>query len=745
MSNDARDSGDHARGQGTDGGDGPQPRGCAGVFFMAALVIAAAWGAGLGVFVWILEDAEAPIKALEDFRPKIGSRMYSGDGEELGEFAVETRRLVPLSEMPLTLQKAFIATEDHTFYEHKGVRPLAIASAVLDAFRTSRLRGASTITQQTVRNIETTGISNEVTIRRKIVEAVSALQLEREFTKDEILEMYLNQIFLGISAYGVESAAQQYYAKSVSELTLGECATLAGLTRAPNKNQPFKNPEYALIRRDIVLKQMLNHGFITQSEYEAGIAESLDESVVTPEERRALRAADTAVTRGQFKAPYFSEAVRRFIENPPAPYEVSASSDEFFEGGLEIHTTVDMRLQRIAEKVLVNAQNAFDADRLDLLKKVNREKEFVPVSAALVCLDNRKGYEGFVRAMVGGRDFATKKFNLATQAKRQPGSSVKPFVWLAAIDNGMTPSDMLVDEPFARYNIYTEKVWEPQNFGSKFGGPMTLRHGLENSINIVSIKLVDRFKVPLIRSYMKSAGFKEPIYDVVGLTLGLGTPVTTAFDQAACYTTLALGGVRVEPTLVTEIRDRDGFVRYDYKSFRSMEPNALPADATYSVVHLMKGVCEPESDYYPSGWRTNRLRRPHAGKTGTTNESFDVWFCGFTPDYTCVVWFGYEDYRSLNDETSSINFTGGRLASPVWTDFMIEAHEGLPVRDFPVPGGVEFYNVDRQTGLAGGTYREVFIDGATPPTEMPFFDLREAPEKLPENLITDRFLEPSRG
>ena len=746
MNEDALKKGDSGKNNPGPEGDGPQPRGCAGVFFMAALVVAASWGAGLGVFVWILEDAEAPIKALEDFRPKIGSRMYSGDGEELGEFAVETRRLVPLSEMPLKLQKAFIATEDHTFYEHKGVRPLAIASAVLDAFRTSRLRGASTITQQTVRNIETTGITKEVTIRRKVVEAVSALQLEREFTKDEILEMYLNQIFLGISAYGVESAAQQYYAKSVSDLSLGECATLAGLTRAPNKNQPFRNPEYALIRRDIVLKQMWNHGFITRTEYEAGIAESLDESVVTPEERRALKTADTSSVRGKFKAPYFSEAVRRFIENPPAPYEVNASSDELFEGGLEIHTTVDMRLQRIAERVLYAAQDTFDADRLALLTKVGREKEFVPVSAALVCLDNRKGYEGFVRAMVGGRDFATQKFNLVTQAKRQPGSSVKPFVWLAAIDNGMTPSHMMVDEPFARYNIYTDKVWEPQNFGNKFEGPMTLRHGLEKSVNIMSIKLVDRFKVPLIRSYMESAGFKEPIYDVVGLTLALGTPETTVLDQAACYTTLALGGVRVEPTMVTEIRDRDGFVRYDYKSFRSIEPDALPADATYSVVHLMKGVCEPDYKlgYYPSGYRTASFEHPHAGKTGTTNESRNVWFCGFTADFTCVVWFGYEDDRSLNDKASSINFTGGRLASPVWTDFMTEAHEGLPERKFPVPGGVEFYNVDRQTGLAGGTYREVFINGAKPPTEMPFFDLREAPEKLPENLIREGFLDPSR-
>ncbi|MCH7960203.1 MAG: PBP1A family penicillin-binding protein [Candidatus Hydrogenedentes bacterium] len=703
-------------------------RGCAPVLFIMALVVAAAWGACLGVFVWILEDAEETLKALDDFRPKIGSKVYSFDAEQLAEFTIEARQLISLNEMPLILQKAFIATEDDTFYGHKGVRPLAVVSAAVDALRTGNMRGASTITQQIVRNIEKTGITKEVTISRKLREMVVSLQMEREFTKDEILEMYLNQIFLGVSAYGVEAACQQYFMKSASELTLGECAMLAGLTRSPNRNNPFRSPENARARRDIVLRQMYVNGLITEAEREAAVAESVDDSVVTREERAALL-AESGVRTGskQFLAPYFVEEVRQFMSHPPAPYEVNARPDELFEGGLEIHTTLDMRLQQAAETILHKALDVFDADKLEALEKEGKADEFVPVSGALICLDVRPGYEGFIRAMVGGRDFETKKFNMATQALRQPGSSVKPFVWLTAIDNGMTPSDIIVDEEFIQID-YMGNLWQPKNFGNKFRGPVSLRHGLENSINIVSIKLVDRFKMPLVRSYLRSAGFKQPISDAVGLTIGLGTSVTTVLDQAECYSTLALGGIHVDPIMITEVRDRDGLIRFDYRTFQKKE-RVFEEDAVYSVVHLMEGVCQPDiaRSYYPSGHRTAALKRPRAGKTGTTNESWDAWFCGFTPAFVCVVWIGYEDNRPLGDK-----FTGGRLASPIWTDFMIVAHEGVPVREFRIPAGVEFYNVNRKTGLAGGDFREAFIRGAEPPTQLPVFDLPEELELLLE-------------
>ena len=708
-------------------------RGCGGLFFLMTLAVAAFWGAGMGVFVYILEDAEDTIDALEDFRPKVGSKLYSADGEVLGEYTIETRRLITLNEMPLHLQKAFIATEDHTFYEHKGIRPLAYFSVLAYFFRTSELRGASTITQQIVRNIERTGVSKEVTVQRKLREMLVALQLERKYTKDEILEMYLNQIFLGVSAHGVESAAQQYFMKRAQDITLAEAALLAGLARSPNNNQPFRSPENARKRRDIVLAQMLRNGLITQQDREIALLESVDDSVITPEERREMAVAGRGpLAPNRFKAPYFAEEVRLFVREPEAPFEVDATEQDLYEGGLDVYTTLDLRLQEAAERTLLDALDEFDAKKMRSLERDGLAHEFTPVNGALVCLDNRPGVEGYVRALVGGRNFAERKFNAATQAKRQPGSSVKPFVWLAALDNGMTPSDIVVDERFTQVDMFGN-VWEPKNFEDEFFGPMPIRKALEMSVNIVSIKLVDRFKMPLVRSYLRSAGFRLPISDVVGLTVGLGTSETTVLDQASCYNTLALGGLNVKPTLVTQIKDRDGIVRYDASPFRELT-RVFPEDAAYQITHLLEGVCEPVKRshlagdiYYPSGRRTVSFDRPRAGKTGTTNESRSVWFCGYTPQYTCVVWIGYDDNRSLGKGTS---YTGGALASPIWTDFMTAAHEGLPIKEFRVPAGVEFYDIDRGTGLAGGNYREAFIRGTEPPHEMPVFEMTDELEML---------------
>jgi penicillin-binding protein 1A len=698
------------------------PRGCAGIFVALMLVLAAAWGAGLGVMVFILEGSGGTMEALENFRPKIGSKVYSADGVLLGEFAVEARQVVSLNEIPVLLQKAFLATEDHTFYTHKGIRPLALANVAFGVLRGQSPRGASTITQQIIRNIESTGISKEVTIQRKVREMMFALQVEREFTKDEILELYLNQIFLGVSAYGVEAASHQYFSHGVDELTLGECAVLAGLTRAPNRNNPFYYPENARTRRDIVLAQMLRNEFITQEEHDAAVLEDMDESVVLRNERAALADGGEDVWQpGKFLAPYFAEAVRLFIGNPPPPYEISGSAEDLHVEGLEITTTIDMRLQREAEEIVAAAREAFDAQKLAYLKKRNREAEFKPVVAALVCLDNRTGMEGFVRAMVAGADFEKKKFNMVTQALRQPGSSVKPFVWLTAIDRGMTGSSIIVDEPITRYDALN-RPWSPKNFDGEYHGPTPLRKGLEKSVNIISVKLVERFGMPVVRSYLQDAGFKQPIDDDAGLTLALGTKVTTILEQAVCYSTLALGGTRVSPTMILEIKDRDGFNRFDYRDFRTKpqlyKRNALPEDAVYVMVNMMEGVCTEDRNrsHYPSGRRTAQLGRPRAGKTGTSNLSKDAWFCGFTPQYTCIVWFGYEDSTPLGDGHA---YTGGALASPVWTDFMIKAHEGLPIREFHVPPGVEFYGVHRLTGVAGDDWQAAFIRGTRPRKEMP--------------------------
>ncbi len=699
-------------------------RGCAGLFFFLMLVMASLWGAGLGVFVWVLEDAKTTIAALEEFRPNIGSKVFSSDGELLGQFTIEERQLAPLSEMPLVLVKAFIATEDHPFYEHKGVRPDAIINAALQGLKSGRFRGASTITQQLVRNVKDLSIGTEYSLERKIREAIAALQVEREFTKDEILELYLNQIFLGISAYGVEAASRQYYSKSCRELTLGEAATLAGLTRAPNVQEPIHNPENALARRDIVLGQMLENEFITQEAYELALAEDLDASVITPEER--LEGEGNGVwSPAKFQAPYFVEEVRRMIYD-------EYNKEEVLEQGMEIYTTVDMRMQRAAEKALLARLEHFDENKKAWLVKNGKEDEFVPVSGALVCIDNRPGFEGYVRAMVGGRDFDTIKFNSATQAKRLIGSSIKPFVWAAAVASGMTPSTVILDEPFARTDAIG-RVWRPKNFDGKFHGPMPIRYALERSVNIVSVRLVEQLGVPYVRSYLQSCGLQT---DVQGLTIALGTPQVSVLDLCSAYSTFVNNGLLYSPVMIAEIKDRDGLVRSKYTPPVNV-PVAMQSDVAYVVNHMLQGVATPTSGlgYQPTAWRTRELERPRGGKTGTTNDSRDAWFSGFTRDFTCVVWVGYADNRPLGKgrDHDGMTFTGGHQAAPIWIEFMKVAEEGLPVRDFEVPENIEFFNIDRVHGHLGGNYSEAYIKGTRPPAQW-YGDVYEAIQTVDEEL-----------
>ncbi len=699
-------------------------RGCAWLFFTFMLIVGALWGSALGVFVWILDDAQNVISALETFRPKTGTKVYADTGELLHTFTVEDRQLVPLSQIPLHVQKAFIATEDALFYSHKGVRPDAIISAFMYGLRTGRFRGGSTITQQVVRNVETLGVGQERSIKRKIREAIVALQVEREFTKDEILELYLNQVFLGINAYGVESASRQYFGKSVQDLTLGEGATLAGLTRAPNVNEPINHLNNAIERRNIVLKQMLDEGFITEEEYQNALAEDLASQVMTPQKREQLKKEGIDVYEPyRIKAPYFVEEIRKILL---AKYSVN----EVFEGGLNVYTTLDFPLQKHAEITLEEHLSKFDKPRLETAN-------FIPVSGALVCLDNRPGYEGFVRALVGGRNWEEEKYNTATQAKRQPGSSVKPFIWMAGIASGMTPSTLIDDSPFIRV-MPNGRVWAPKNFDGSFRGPTPLRVAIEKSINIVSIRIVDMLGLPYVRPFFERCELNTVVSDAVGLTLGLGTVEVTALSHTVAYSVFAHNGMKYYPVFIKEIRDAEGLLLYDYRLYQQKEQVVDPKVA-YVTMHMLKGVCIPDSSlgYYPTGHRASALKRPVAGKTGTTNNSRDAWFCGFTMDYTTVVWVGYKDNRSLG---KGINYTGGRLACPIWVDFMLVAEKDLPVRDFIVPPGVQFFNINRITGTLGGSYIEAYIEGTSPPA---YHIIPKPPEEelIPEELS----IEPLEG
>jgi len=652
--------------------DQPRPRrGCAGIFFFFMLLMAVVWGSALGFALSVLDDSKETITALEDFRPKIGSKVYSWDGELLGEFSIEERQLLPLNQIPLHVQKAFIATEDHPFYSHKGVRPDAIVRAAVHTLQTGNRQGGSTITQQVVRNVDDLTVGREVTMDRKIREAIVALQVERQFTKDEILELYLNEIFLGISAYGVEAAAWQYFDKSCQDVTLSEAAMMAGLTRSPNNNQPFGNFNNARDRRDIVLHQMLNQRFITEEEYEAAIAEDLSNSIVTPEERAERRARDGRRQSRMNRAPYFVEEVRKFI------YE-QYQKEEVLEGGLDIYTTVDLRLQRAAEQALIQALEEFDRPRLEAYRRRGEEDKFMPVSGALVCIDNRDEYKGFVRALVGGRDFETQKFNNATQALRQPGSSIKPFIWAAAVEQlGYTPATQVLDAPYVR-RAPGGQVWAPGNFDRTYSGWVPLGRALERSINTVSVRLTEKVSPPVVRSYLQRCGYSRPINPATGLTIALGTPEITVLDQTVAFSTFANQGTRHDPVFVTSIFNRDGLIAYDYRDFQRTE-EAMAAEVANVVTSMLEGAATRGT----GATATRPLGdRPRAGKTGTTNDFRDAWFAGYTPNFTTVVWLGYTDNRPLG---SGNNYTGGRQAAPIWTEFMLVAEEGLPLREFPKP------------------------------------------------------------
>jgi penicillin-binding protein 1A len=675
------------------------------LFFLFIVMVGAVFGAGLGVFSHQMEKAKAQIATLDQFRPRIGSKVYADGGATLlGEYNVENRQLIRLSEMPLILQKAVVAGEDALFYGHKGVRPDAMISTVRYIAQTGHVRGGSTITMQLVRNAEeATGVSKERTASRKLREMIAALQVEREFTKDEILELYLNQVYFGGSAHGVEAAAQQYFAKPCKELTLNEAATLAGILPSPNAFRPDLHPEASQVRRNLVLDRMLEHGFITQAEYDEARATSIRDYVLTPEKRAAKleEVGSDLFVPNEFKAaPYFVREMKI-----RALREGRFEDEGLLESGEEIVTTLDMRLQKAAQDALFAQLDKFDQLKLKSLQRAGREDEFVPVQGALVCMDNRKEFKGYVRALVGGRDWEVEQYNMATQALRQPGSSVKPFIWAAALENGrdrfISPATIRVDGPFSQVGG-NGQTWSPQNFSGDYSGPVTLRYALEKSINIISVKLVQEFGIPAVKATIQKCFPAITVRGDVGLTIGLGTNEVTVLDQCAAYATIACGGDYSAPIFIESIKNRDGIERYrcEIKHEQKLSP-----DVAFVLRHMLVGVAE-----WGTGARTAELKRPRAGKTGTTNDARDVWFCGFTPEYTCVVWIGYKDNRSLGH---GADFTGGRQAVPVWTNFMIAALEGEPVQKFETPDDViEWHTVSRQTsrGYQDG-FMEAFIKG----------------------------------
>lgn len=711
----------------------------------------------LGLFLRHFLVDLPPVHSLDNYTPSLVTKVYDFRGELISELFIEKRSLLPLTEIPVNMRRAVLAIEDNNFYSHMGIDTRGILRALWKNIRARRLvQGASTVTQQLAKNIF---LTRERTLARKVKELLLTLQIERNLSKDEILQLYINQIYFGHGAYGIERAARTFFDKSATDLTLPECALLAGLPKGPERFSPFRRPDRAIRRRNIVLQRMKDEGYITEKEQLHAIA------VPHLFERKK---ADTA------HASYFVESVRIQLEP-------KYGTEALYKGGLSIFTTLDVRMQRAAEEITQRHWNSFDdryaEQRLEgLLKSKEITQDFfdrwkkwkaapekeeepddfpepVPVQGALVSLDP---HTGGVRALVGGRNFQESQFNRVLQAKRQPGSTFKPFVWLAALDAGMTAATIVDDLPIAftdmerrprlvaeatdyatlremvtGYYLLPRKpdqpdpIWAPQNWDNKFLGPISLRRGLAGSRNLVSVRLIDRVGPKAVVDIAHRSGINSPL-DAV-LSLALGSSVVTPLEMTSAIGTFANNGVHMDPYTVTRVVDRDGKVLEE--NVIQGTPSVSPQNA-YLITRLMQAVIQEGTGSY-----ARRLGRPVAGKTGTTQDMRDLWFMGYVPDLVTGVWIGYDDFTSLGKKLTSAGTT-----VPLWTEYMTEATKYVPNRDFQAPPGILFSKIDRDTGyLALPTCPHVVLEAfreGTVPTDLCPVD-HETNEPPPEEEITE--------
>ncbi|MEW5767927.1 MAG: penicillin-binding protein 1A [bacterium] len=653
-----------------------------GIISLLLLFIMAGTGVGLVAANLRRLPSLAPIEEYKGVRYwEFPTKVYDRNGELLAEFFELKRELVALPQVPQHLVNAFIAIEDTNFYQHRGISLRGIARAFWANFKAGRIaEGGSTITQQLAKVLF---LTSEKTYARKFQEALLAIQIERRYTKEEILERYLNKIYFGHGVYGVGAAANFYFNKKVSELNLAESAMLAGLPKAPNYFSPFLHPEAAKRRQAIVLNRMVSLGFIIPEEAEQAKYDLFRSSVKNQRDNPAFKR-----TIAINKAPYFVEYVRQELEER---YGDSA----IYKGGFRVYTTLDLTMQQVAQRVLGEG-----LERLNKDKKPGSPK----IEGALIAVDPSTGH---IKAMVGGSGFTKgNQVNRATQARRQPGSAFKPFLYTAAIDAGFTPTSILYDVPVS-FNIEGAKTWAPTNYDGKFRGAVTLREALEKSINVASIKLMQEVGPDQVVKYAHAMGIEGPL--TPNLSLTLGTSEATPLEMAVAYSVFANQGIKVEPMSIRFIEDQEGNL---LEENIPLEQEILSKETAYIMTSLMEGVVRRGTAASSVG---SKIDRPCAGKTGTTDNYVDAWFAGYTPNLTAVVWVGYD----RNRKSLGRGQTGGRAAAPIWTAFMQEVLKDVPPYEFNVPRNVSFAIVDRKNGLLvvdkeGNVIKEVFIRGTEP-------------------------------
>ena len=679
------------------------------------------------VFMRYIFSGLPPVYEMEEYTPSLTTKVFDRNNKLIHEFSIEKRSMVPLEEIPVDLQNAVVAMEDREFFSHPGFSVKGILRALLYDLMTGQAKqGASTLTQQLSRGVF---LTQEKKIIRKIREIILAIQIEHQFSKREILQMYLNEIYLGSGAYGVKAAAKKYFDKELEELTTGEAALIVGLIPAPGRYNPFANPDLSRQRRNLVLDVMYEQNYITKEELDAAKQEPLPEKPPVPE-----------AAPGQ----YFIEHIRRILEP-------KYGMDVLWKAGLNIYTTIDIDQQAVAEKIMNEYLQQYDeqvakglgieidpndteADPQDpeaenAEQQPEEEKADYPrLQGAFMVRDVKTGA---VRVLVGGRGFDESKFNRATQAKRQPGSSFKPYVWMAALQNGYTPATLVKDLPtmfyydgknwhtfdensdlysldLAKQSFISSKdfsVWVPQNYGGRNEGWITLRKGLEKSKNLVAVNLIDAIGVPAVVRVARKAGITAALPRVPALALGVS--VVAMDEHLAALTTFANGGIHTDNYYIERVEDANGRVLEQHVP---VEEAAFSPQDSYLLINMMKGVVQRGSGAYVS-----RLGRNIAGKTGTTQSHRDMWFVGMTPRTAAAAWMGYDDDSS---HENGARFTGSTTAR-WWTAIMQEILKDEPNEDFAVPEGISFAYINPNTGkLAMPTERnkflEAFISGTEP-------------------------------
>lgn len=708
------------------------------------------------------------VEALKDYRPKIPLRVYTADGALIGEFGYERRAFVRINQVPLLMKEAILAAEDDRFYQHHGIDYMGVARAALADLHAGGAReGASTITMQVARNFF---LTSEKSLSRKVSEVMMSWKIEHELSKDQILELYINQIYLGQRAYGFQAAAQTYFGKPLSQLNIAEMAILAGLPKAPSAFNPVVNPERSIARQHYVLRRMHELKFITDAQYQQALAQPITVKRTTQQ--------------FQVNAPYVAEMVRQ------AMYE--KYGDSIYTSGMKVYTTLKKADQEAADKAVVSGVLAYDRrhgyrgpeghmdipdtdanDAMDVklaalpvirgmlpavvLKASPEEVQAYTLDGKTVTLhgaglewvhralsrtapDNLRIHrgaiirirrddngdwqvaqlplaegvlvsvnpkDGGILALVGGFDFNRNKFNHVTQAWRQPGSSFKPFIYSAALEKGFTPESILQDAPLSLPDG-NGGVWQPQNYEGTYDGPITLRKALAESKNLVAIRLLQAIGTQYAQDYVTRFGFakdKNPAY----LTMALGSAEVTPMQMATAYAVFANGGYRVKPYFIDKIVDVRGNVLSQYKPVEAGAgaPRVIDARNAFIMTSMMQDVVK-----YGTAAAAMKLgRHDLAGKTGTTNDMVDAWFCGYDPKVVAVSWMGFDKPRTLGHGE-----TGAQAALPIWMKFMTQALAGVPDQGYPVPPGVVTAQVNPVTGqhANGGGVTDYFYKEAVP-------------------------------